>query len=184
MPDGYKSDPFQIEAIAADQLYSLFDAVPQQYYKSFWLKKLIHYIGRQDVVFRTRAISDKEYIKHLEDMRDWDDHRITDRALLSFLSGLFPKYLWMVELSIPEVFSTNYGKLGEILFFGDQNLDSDADCTDDQLQQIQVNNIISVRLPNVMLIRIKNGKIDSNDKFIPRCCEITGHVPLFGCPAY
>jgi hypothetical protein len=182
LPDGYMSYPTEIEAIAADQLYSLILTVPPQYYKSFWLEKLICYIERQDVVFRTRAISGEGYIKHLEDMRDWENHRMKDQALLSFLSGFIPKCLWMVELSIPEVFSTNYGKLGEILFFGDQELDMGADYTDDQLQQMQVNNIISVRLPGVMSIRIRNDRM--NGKFIPRSCGITGHVPLFGCPAY
>ncbi len=181
LPNGYKSDPFQIEAIAADQLHSLIKTVPKQYHDSFWLKKLNRYIEDQDVVFRTKAISGKEYIKHLKDMHDWENRRITDETLLSFLTEFVPECLWMVELSVPEIFSTNYGKLGEIIFFGDQDLSTGADYEEDQLQQLQVDNIISVRFPGVMLIRIK---IDNKGEFIQTQCDIKSHVPLFACPAY
>lgn len=57
----------------------------------------------------------------------------------------------MVEVSIPEVFATNYGKLGEIIIAGDANLVVDPGASEDDLLNAYLSQVVFVRLLSHLL---------------------------------
>ena len=67
----------------------------------------------QEVILRAISISKREYIEHLTSMRDWHNRRFPTsiRQLSEFLSA----QIWMIEISLPELFPINKRKLGEIV---------------------------------------------------------------------
>jgi hypothetical protein len=67
----------------------------------------------QEVILRAIAISKKDYIDHLLEMKDWHGRRFP-RSIRN-LSELLSDHLWMVEISLPELFPINKRKLGEIV---------------------------------------------------------------------
>lgn len=181
LPDGFRADPVQAEVAAAHVLYTIFDLVPEDVSNCFWHTKLRGYVCKQDVVLRTRAVTADRYAKHLGTMVDWDGNQAgTD---IGFLKRFLPRNLWMVELSIPEIFSTNYGKLGEILIAGDIDLAVDENTSYDEQLNAYLDNVAFVRLPGIFLVRIKapNAK---HSRFIPLDSPIVGHSPLYGCRKY
>lgn len=181
LPNGYISDPLQAEAVAAEVLYSLFSQVPDRYHPLFWFECLSHYVNNQDVVFRTRAISREEYVSHLSNMRDWSGHsmKIFNNNIMEMLPGL----LWMIELSIPEVFSTNYGKLGEILLPGDVFL-SVIDNQQHENDTPYLDKVAFARFPGVAIISTRQDEQSKRNSFVDIPCDITEHVPLYGFQNY
>lgn len=182
LPDGFEADPLQAEVAAAHVLYTLFSLVPQKYQRSFWFPELTTYVENQDVVLRTHAVCSREYSVHVGEMQDWDG--CTSGFPAGFLSRILPEKLWMVEVSIPEVFSTNYGKLGEIVITGEADLLVDSDAPDEQLLNAYLSQVVFVRLPGVALVRVSVQREKSIPRFVPLQCGICGHTPLYGCPAY
>ena len=100
------------EAIAVDCLYSTINALVN--HQNYWIRRLILHIQTQDVVLRTLYLTCDQYVAHLRGSADWQDHH-EDTQILDKFSGNLPQHLWMVEISIPELFPANYRKLGEIL---------------------------------------------------------------------
>lgn len=87
-----------------------------------WAKRLIASYSEQQVVLRAIPISVRDYIDHLRQMEDWNDGREasgTCDGLLKYLEDhCHLKHLWMIEVSLPELFPINHRKLGEILLDG------------------------------------------------------------------
>lgn len=182
LPENYKCDPIQAEVMAAQVLYELFKLIPQRHKQRFWFNELSEYIEDQDVVLRTHHISREKYVEHIVTMQDWDGNRsgFPEGVLMKYIP---PRPLWMIEMSIPEVFSTNYGKLGEILLLGDVELSVDENASEKEILFNFLSKIIFVRLPGVVLVRIRI-KEQGSSSFAPLDCALEGHMPLYGCPSY
>lgn len=58
------------------------------------------------------------YIKQLSQMESWEGEKI-DKKMINMYNKFLPNSFWMVEVSIPELFSANRRKLGEILIRSD-----------------------------------------------------------------
>ncbi len=100
------------EAIAVDSLYSARGTLVQE--NNYWVKRLVTHIKEQDVVLRAVYLTGEDYAGHLGNIKDWHE-RQENPDTLDGLEGALPKHLWMVEVSIPELFSANYRKLGEMI---------------------------------------------------------------------
>lgn len=82
-----------------------------------WLAELKNAVvsKRRAPVFRTVLLSRQQYVKHSEALHDWSNGRLTQRQQTLLRDGLPPRF-WMVEVSLPNLFTANKRKLGELLF--------------------------------------------------------------------
>lgn len=69
----------------------------------------------RDLVLRTQMIERERYIEHLALLQDHLGHKVKLSKKALKLCRRLPQTFWMVEFSLPELFSTNQSKLGEIL---------------------------------------------------------------------
>ena len=102
----------QAEALALNILYSLLPSLT--YSQNRWISRLVEWIGKQQVVFRAQAVTTAEYVEHLSVLRDWEGNR-EKHELCELLAQEMPSYVWVVEISIPQLFPANERKLGEIV---------------------------------------------------------------------
>lgn len=79
--------------------------------------------GRAKVVLRSLFVQKDEYLKWLEDARDWMGKKECEstvdeiKKVLSEMEALNkPASFWMVEFSLPHLFPANERKIGEMLF--------------------------------------------------------------------
>ena len=63
---------------------------------------------------RTIHMSAKKYIEHVGTLRGWDSKTVPVK-LLSALGEMLKGNLWVVEISLPELFPANRRNLGEII---------------------------------------------------------------------
>ncbi len=111
---GVRYNGLQAEALALNYLYSILIHIRSD--KNDWLRRLAHYAHPdiQRVVLRAVAVDRKAYIRHISDNTDWYQNSESTRTIEVLRQGL-PDLLWMVEVSIPQLFPANERKLGEIL---------------------------------------------------------------------
>lgn len=100
------------EAIGIDYLYSILPNLSMS--QNVWLDRLINYSANQMIVLRAVSLSKTEFLKHVGSLRDWENNR-ENTAMINILRKLVPDVVWMVELSLPELFPSNLRKLGEII---------------------------------------------------------------------
>lgn len=182
LPGNVKTDPLQAEVAGASVLYTLFDFVPRRFSRTLWHKALAAFVEMKDVVLRTHAIDRDAYHRHLENLEDWDGETIGDDV--RNFTRILPESLWMIELSIPELFATNYAKLGEIIIAGDAEFDTTDDMTEEELLRMYLDKVVLARFPGVILIRLSSADENGDVRFVPVECRIKGHSPLLGVPAY
>lgn len=111
-PQGYFFPGFIAELLASDIFYSLLPEIsPGQ---NRWLKRLLSYVEQQRLILRTVPVTKSAYAAHLSELTDWHGNHEC-RIVASELSAILPDHLWVVEVSIPDLFSTNLRKLGEVV---------------------------------------------------------------------
>ncbi|WP_145986961.1 hypothetical protein [Bradyrhizobium vignae] len=100
----------QAETIAASLLRSL-PPLPEVEGENFWMR----YMAKRSEAptLRSVLVSKTEYIDHLKRAKAHDQSR-ADRATLAALEGLDESF-WMVEFSLPTLYTGNRSKLGEVL---------------------------------------------------------------------
>lgn len=109
-------DAIDAEAIAADCLYTLVPKIKEESSKKDWARRLYDAITTKMgwFVLRTIHMSAKKYIEHVGTLRGWDSKTVPVK-LLSALGEMLKGNLWVVEISLPELFPANRRKLGEII---------------------------------------------------------------------
>jgi hypothetical protein len=115
-PKGVRFDGVTAEVVGAFYLYSLLKNAHLNVEANVWMKRLKYFANGRQIVLRTVALSKEDYVHHLASLRDWDYHR--ERSFIPNglrASGNFPKLIWMIEISVPELFPANRRKLGEIV---------------------------------------------------------------------
>jgi hypothetical protein len=128
LPRGYAYSGALAEIVASDYFYSLLPAVFNTGWGNLWVNRLIHYVNDQRLILRCVPITVKQYLEFLRSAEDWE-HEKENIQSLEDLTALKPDKLWMVEVSVPEVFSTNKRKLGEILLDAENPLSDQVDGT-------------------------------------------------------
>lgn len=168
LPKEILVDSSQAQAIGLDYLRSILRHLPDP--SEPWKKRLAQYTGHHGLVLRPVLVQASQYIEHLGKLVDWDFAPIRQTALeaLRGWPDLPRGKAWLVELSVPELFSANRRKVAEILIRADREPGSQCD----------FRNYVLARVPGYFVIH--TGEADEpNYRFIASGAQ--GHVPLFGC---
>ncbi len=156
----------QAEVMALNILYSLLPRLVQS--PNRWIKRLMEWTSKQQIVFRALALMSTEYVDHLRSLKDWEGNE-EQRELCGFLVQEMPRFVWVVEISTPHLFPANERKLGEIVLDGTQKLDTQDESS--------INNVfIFARLPGTYLL---GGEVSNKDThFTPVPSQLTSHTDL------
>ena len=139
------------EAQALQFLYSVGGDLDQT---NPWSRRLAYYAhpAVQRVILRAVGVDRETYVRHLTDIRDWQGHREI-RALPQALADFLPDLLWVVEVSLPQLFPANERKVGEIVL----NAGRPRDETKDPSAEIDYGLFLMARLPGeYILLRAVN----------------------------
>jgi hypothetical protein len=163
-PRGFEYPSFIAEIVASDYFYSLLpqlDAVLNR-----WMHRLRAYVSDQKLILRTLPNTKADYLTHLKTMEDWQSRKESPQTLAD-IGYMLPDRLWVVEVSIPEVFSTNKRKLGELLL----------DATRPYGGEDDYSFFVLARLPGVYAFfeRLDGHR---HPRFIPVKSEIGSHTPV------
>jgi len=166
LPRGYVYPGAFAELVAADYFYSLLPAVYTKSFKNRWVRCLSHYVHDQRLILRTVPITAQDYLDFLGNAEDWENNRENENSLKD-LQELKPEKLWMIEVSIPEVFSTNKRKLGEILLDAENPLS----------EMIDGASFVMARFPECYVFFDKVKKSGSSS-FLTSPSSFKSHLPL------
>ncbi len=165
---GIRFGGVQAEVLALSFLYSVLNWVSQTdrftqigLPQNTWLQRLVYNAQHQSIILRAVAIDRDEYIRHLSADKDWDQN-IEDKSAINLLDGS-PNALWVVEVSIPQLFPANESKLGDIILNGEVAL------SDGHSSQAA---FLIVRLPGCYFSAF------SGPDFVTVPSRLTSHVPV------
>jgi hypothetical protein len=177
LPRKIKVNPIVAEAIGADYLLAVLNEVPSHFpgWQERWQKRLAAYHENQLLVLRTVLINGSQYKSHLDAVRGWNRKRYP-KWLINAFKSVAADWFWMVELSVPELFSANRRKIGEILIRAD--LDAGV--------QRDFKNFFCARLPGCFVVietvqpaTSAEGEPKPSFFYVPT--SVVDHVELFGC---
>lgn len=166
LPKNVEVNPIDAEVIGAD--YILRIRQEPEVLSTTWGKRLELYARQNLLVFRPILIRTSEYLEHLSAVADWSGGRIQPR-LIELFRGYPEMPIWMVELSVPEVFSGNRRKLGELLMFADRPAGEERD----------FGNYLVTRVPGYFAFCTGGDANNPEFSFVPSGVE--DHVSVFGC---
>ena len=177
LPSEIKVDPIEAEAIGADYLLAILKQVPGTFkgWTERWQKRLEGYHASQLLVLRTILLKGAQYATHLGAVRGWAGKPFPKRLLDAF-APVAADWFWMVELSVPELFSANRRKIGEILIRADTAAGTQRD----------FKNFVCARLPGcfVLIESVKAAASvgeEPEPTFLYVPVGVVDHVELFGC---
>ncbi len=166
LPKVVQVDPIKAEAVGADYLFSMIPDLP--HYSEPWETRLSFYARQNLLVLRPILIDFNEYASHMARISDWTRNGIRNN-LVHNLRSLSNEKVWMVELSIPELFSANRRKIGEVLLQAEVPGGTSRDFS----------NFLLARLPGCFALYEGGGPSRPKYRFIPSGTQ--GHVELYGC---
>jgi hypothetical protein len=117
IPKRIEMSPIEAEMIAADLLPPVLKDAPKSY--NPWHARLKGYMKDQRLVIRPLLITGSQYQTHLKDIRGWNNQKLSGNVI-DILDIFAKDDFWMVELSIPELFSANRRKIGELLIWANR----------------------------------------------------------------
>lgn len=123
-PRGFEYPGFIAEIVASDYFYSLLPQLNGS--PNRWMRRLHNYVADQKLILRTVPNTKADYVKHLGEMSDWQGNRELPQTVKD-IGRMLPERVWIVEVSIPDLFSTNKRKLGELLLDATRPLSSKGD---------------------------------------------------------
>jgi hypothetical protein len=153
-----------VEALASDNLYDLLPRLEERA-EDRWLQRIAH--GNPRFVLRSLLVERAAYLDHLRSVKGHDGSFMGpgDLEKLEFL----PPYFWVVEFSLPSLFTGNHSKLGEVLIA--PNYDGPKDPASFKAQQP-----LAVRVPG-FLVFIKAEKADPMDADVVTV-GLGSHAPI------
>jgi len=173
-PDHTEYGAVYAEAIGVDFLYTAMKEFQSQQSSSennlYWMRQLMMHVAAQDVILRAVYMTSACYAEHLAQCTDWEGNQV-DLSLTEMLKLALPEHLWVVEISIPELFPTNYSKLGDLL------LDASVAPTSPEFPQAT---LILARFPGVFLIADRESEGAVGFKRGPSM--IQSHVSVYRSP--
>ena len=169
LPREVRVGPIDAEAIGVDFLPSMLVQLPDP--SEPWKKRLIEYSNNKLLVVRPILLHSSQYLEHLGKVVDWDYSRIRSGAIetLRGWAGFPNGWVWMVEISVPELFSANRRKVGELLIRADRPPGTKRD----------FGNYVLARVPGYFAFHTGGTAAAPQYRFIDNGTQ--GHVPLFGC---
>ena len=164
-PSGVHYSGVVAEAIAVDYLYSLLPQLDSARVR--WLKRLISSARDQQVVLRAVAMTRNRYTDHLLHSRDWH-YNSEEKQICRSIRDNVPEHLWVVEVSLPELFPANQRKLGEIVL----------DATKEPSRGLDFRSFLFGRFPGRFLF-LKRTRLDGSPEFISVPSGLKSHTPLY-----
>jgi len=163
---GIKSCPTVYSAMEAEGLgFAFFDAIANGRPRTGidWYDRFAVFTKSGWLVLRTLLLKKGDYIRHLEEIRAWDDASLEPEIVQKFRDYL-PENFWMVEASAPELFNSSRRKFGEVLLPCDQPVP----------KTVNASALLGTRLPGLIYFRTPGqSQIDV------RLTRFRGHAPLF-----
>jgi len=166
--DGLKFGGVQAEALSLTFLYSL-----HPYLSSFKNNSWIDRLARdshphiQRVVLRAFAVHKDEYISHLSGVKDWDGN-VENPDIPDLLTTLLPEKIWMIEISLPQLFPANERKLGEVVLNPFVSFDS--------RKPINYSHFLFARVPELYFF-VKDV-VSGKPEFMTIPSQITSHTKV------
>ncbi|HUT54595.1 MAG TPA: hypothetical protein VM658_14490 [bacterium] len=168
LPKQVLTDPIRAEVIGSNYLMKILPSVPAG--AGPWAKRLDYYARNDLLVIRPLLISGSAYTRHLRQVADWDGLKIGDEKLIGTIENeIGQEQVWMVELSVPELFSANKRKLGEVILRAEVKPTNILDFS----------NYYITRLPGYFVL-YKSGGPDT-PRFQFDSSGSDSHVELYGC---
>jgi hypothetical protein len=163
-PRDFEYPGFVAEIVASDYFYSLLPQLDNL--SDRWMKRLRNYVSDRKLILRTVPNTRADYLAHLRVMEDWQGKKESSQTV-NDIGSMLPEKLWVVEVSIPDLFSTNKRKLGELLL----------DATRPYTGKGDYKFFVLARLPGVYAFfeRLDGRK---HPRFIPVKSQIQTHTPL------
>jgi hypothetical protein len=155
----------EAEALAVNMLYSVRKRIMPTDLP--WHRRAMDAIGRQNVVLRPLAMLREDYVAHLSEAEDWQGNKESNE-ICEGLANSLPEHLWLVELSVPELFPANLRKIGEILL----NAASEPNPED------EARVFILARLPGSYIIQAGTAE-DGTPKFNLGPSNLKSHTALY-----
>jgi hypothetical protein len=165
-PKHVRLSSIRAEAIGADYLFTILPQLPQS--ATLWDKRLEFFANLDMLVLRPILVRGSEYIAHLASIRDWDGRKIRQNMLLGLKQNLKDETYWLVELSVPELFSANHRKVGEVLIRAEVVTGKGRD----------FRNYVLTRLPGWFALYDGGGANKPRYRFVETGAQ--GHVELYG----
>lgn len=176
LPEGVQVNPIEAEAIGGDYLLTILQQIPDDFAggKKAWQQRLAWYHEQNLLVLRTILLAEGEYARHLEKVKSWRFESFPE-WLIKIMRQFSDSNVWMIELSVPELFSANRRKIGEILIRAEEQANTARD----------FKNFLFARLPGCFVF-LKEEEEDqvfdpSQPQFLFLPINIDDHVELFGC---
>jgi len=124
-PKGVKVNSIAAEAIARDYLSPFLEYFTRK--KTDWGTRLKEALSTGRLVLRPILLEFDEYLKHLELVKDWDGNRIDSDTCSIIRQNIRDTMVWMIEVSVPNLFPANRRKVGEIVVSAQKPLSSERD---------------------------------------------------------
>jgi hypothetical protein len=112
-------------------------------------------------VLRTILIEREKYLDHLRASRGHDRSAMAADEINAI--STLPNWLWMVEFSLPALYTGNRSKLGEVLIDGFTQPDPA------HLEK----SLIALRLPGLLIVKDQSGKMSY------RFSSLLAHSPIY-----
>ncbi len=159
----------EAEALGLLVLYSILNQLDHEHLtNNIWLKRFAEHVqhSTQTIVLRAIAVERDVYIQHLSDEPDWDDNR-ESAEMVGILTGAIPEVLWVVEVSVPQLFAANERKLGDIVLSGK------ADPID---HESSLSAFLFARLPGLLFFSL--GSEHNGERFLTAPSRVVSHLPV------
>lgn len=167
MPKEVKLNPLRAEVIGADFLFTVLPQLPAD--GNSWARRLLRYAKRNQLVLRPCLLDPDDHTRHLAQIMDWHYKTIRAEWITALKANLTKEKLWMIELSVPELFSANLRKVGEVL------VRAELAPTDDR----DFGSFVLARLPGYFALFEGGNATNPKFQFIPSGAE--AHVEMIGC---
>jgi len=158
------------EAQALQYLYSICKYLNNE---NAWSRRLTYYADPhiQRVILRTVCIKRSIYLQHLAVLEDGTGNK-ENPELPRRLESFLPDTIWMVEVSIPQLFPANERKIGEILLNAAKERDVSKNCA----SKIDFSLFLMARMPAEYFFLSEANQREPSFARIPS--KLTSHVPL------
>lgn len=170
MPKEVQLNPVRAEIIGADYLFTILPQLPPD--NNPWAQRLSHYANNHLLVLRPYLLDPAEYTTHLGKLKDWQNKPVRETLIRDLRANLTKERLWMIELSVPELFSANLRKVGEVLVRAEVLPTATRD----------LGSFVLARLPGYFALLAGGTPANPQYQFIPSGAD--GHVQLIGCEAH
>jgi len=171
IPKGVKVRPVEAEGIGAGYLLPILEQLSIKPLRGTpWYARLNWYAERNQLVLRPILLDSSEYPQHLLKLSDWHHKRLYRRTIKTVRNLLPVGKVWMIELSIPELFSANRRKVAEVLLTAEMKVD----------EKRTFDSFVIARLPGWFAVLPAKPKA-ANPRFTFHPSGAVGHVQLYGC---